>query len=190
MAEQPTNPPVPPAGNRDHVPDMTQEMDSARRSLPPVVPVLIAAIVIGGLLYWNAKTHVSKPPATGNISKLVVVEQQTGDRVLVLAEIQLQNTTDKPIYVHSVQAKLNAEGTDLEDDAASGVDVPRYVQAYPALGQSKAAPLINNTKILPGTTQDGVAVFGFEVPKAKFDARKSFEVTIKFYDQLPLVLSK
>jgi hypothetical protein len=176
--------------NPDHVPDLSQEYDSPRRSLPPIVPVLIAAVVIAVIVFWNARTHRSTVAASGNINKIVAVEQQGGGRVLVLAEVHLQNGANRDIYVHSVQAKLVTPEGEFSDDAAAGADVPRYFEAYPALKQSNAPPLINNTKIPPGGAQDGVAVFGFEVPKAKFDARKSFEVTVKFYDQLPLVLKQ
>jgi len=65
-----------------HVP-MTEEFDSPRRSLPPAVPVVAAAVILAIAVFTMVRVTTSTTPASGNITKMSHVEQSSGDRVLV-----------------------------------------------------------------------------------------------------------
>ncbi len=172
-----------------HVP-ITEELDGAARTLPPVVPVLIAMVVIGvlvaALLYFTRP----KPIASVTINKIVPVEQLTKDRVLVTMEVTLRNLSAKEIWVRGVEAKIVTPQGESNDVPAPAVDLPRYFKAYPELKQSEAPPLIDNTKIMPGAEQAGMFVVGFPVTKDAFNKRLSLEVTIHLYGQRPLVIKQ
>src|SRR5205807_3245412 len=59
-----------------HVP-MTEELDSARWSLPPLVPVLVAAVILG--LVLGAYLYSSKKPPTssGAIVRVIALPLHT-----------------------------------------------------------------------------------------------------------------
>src|SRR5436190_11504076 len=84
-----------------HVP-MTEEFDSPGRSLPPAVPVLIAAVVLAIAVFAMIRVTTSTTPASGNITKMFHVEQSGGGRVMVGIEVHLKNTSDKPAWVKGV----------------------------------------------------------------------------------------
>src|SRR5437879_8034604 len=123
-----------------HVP-MTEEFDSPRKTLPPVVPVLAAAVILGIALFIFLRFTTSVTPASGMITKMFHVEQSSGDRVLVGIEIHLKNMGQKPVWVKGVDVKLTTPQGEFTDQPAPGVDHPRYLQAFPGLRQSNAQPL-------------------------------------------------
>jgi hypothetical protein len=167
-----------------------QEMDSPARSLPPIVPVLIAAVAIGAIVFFIARTNRQTPPATGSITKVFAVEQTSKDRVLVGVEVNIKNSGDAAIYVKDESVKVSLPTGDLTDTPAPGADMPRYFQAYPELKQSNAEWMGDNTKIMPGASRSGLFIVGYQVTKDVWDKRKSVEVTIHFYDRMPLVLKQ
>jgi hypothetical protein len=179
--------PQEPSSDAGHVP-MTEEFDSPRRSLPPAVPVVIAAVVLGVAIYAMVRVTTSTTPATGNITKMFHVEQSSGDRVLVAIEIHLKNMGQKPVWVRGVDVKLTTPTGEFTDQPAPGSDNVRYFEAYPALKLSDAAPLTIDTKIQPGSERDGIVIVAFPVNKDGFEKRQGLEVKVNFYDQKPLVL--
>src|ERR1700760_3575586 len=101
---QPPSPSIPP---KPSAPTSYQEMDSPERSLPPVVPVLIAAVVIGIIVFFVARTNRQVPPATGSITKVFAVEQSSKDRVLVGVEVNIKNSEEATIYVKDAAVKVS-----------------------------------------------------------------------------------
>src|SRR3954466_4355561 len=93
--------PVPDAG---HTP-ITEEMDSAKWTLPPVVPLLIAlaavAIIVGIIAFANRAT----PAAAGEITDVQAVEM-TGSKgaktTLVALNVKVRNATDRTLYIKTV----------------------------------------------------------------------------------------
>lgn len=170
-------------------PARLSELDSPSRSLP-FVPILIAVVVIGAcvgaLLYFTHPT----PIASVRITKIIPVEQVTKDRVLVTMEAAVRNLSSNEIIVRGIDVKLVTPQGEARDVPAPATDLPRYFKAYPGLQQSTAAPLIDNTRIKPGTEQAGMFVVGFPVTKDAFDKRQSIEVTIHLYGQRPLVIKQ
>ena len=185
---QAPNPQLPPKQNAAQ--SSYQEMDSTERTLPPIVPVLIAAVAIAIALYFVVKTNRPVTPATGSITKVFYVEQSTKDRVLAGVEVHIKNGSEKPIYVKDVSVKLTTPTGELTDTPAPANDISRYFQAYPALKQSSAEWIGDNTKIMPGAERDGLLILGFAVTKDGWERRKSLEVTINLYDQKPLMLKQ
>ncbi|MGH9508950.1 MAG: hypothetical protein ACRD2Q_03400 [Terriglobales bacterium] len=203
MTEQPSKPAPPP--DAGHIP-MTEEMDSARWTLPPILPVLGAAAVIA-ILVLLYSGRPAKPQTIGSITRVAAATQPAPpspskksnapatpaqeQSVMVVVHLHLENAAEKPLYVRGIRVKLEVPGGEIEEDeAASAVDHDRYLQAYPDLQAHKIAALPPETKIAPGAQQDGMVMFAFPVSRESFDQRKSLTVTVDLYDRKPLVLEE
>jgi len=184
MTENPPQPPPPDAG---HIP-MTEEMDSARWTLPPVVPLLIAAAavaLIAGGYYWLGK---AKPASSGVIREVVAAEQPDKASVLVLVRVLVENKAEKPLWVRATRVSLKTSQGEWTDEAASAVDHDRYFQAFPELAPRRAPPLQVEARIPAGSSQEGIVLVSFPVTRQAFDQRQSLTVTIDAYDRGSLVL--
>jgi len=206
MTEQQPPPKPAPAPDAGHLP-MSEEMDSARRTLPPVLPVLGAAALIAVVVFLYS-SQASKPQTTGAITRVVGAELPAPSpppaktrnakptplpqaSVMVVVHLRLENKSDRQLYVRGISARLEVPGGKIEEDAAaSAVDHDRYLQAFPELLPHKIAPLPAETKIAPGAQQEGMVMFSFPVSRERFDQRKSLTVTVDLYDRRPLVLEE
>jgi hypothetical protein len=162
MPEGATKPTVsqPDAG---HIP-ITEEMDSAKWTLPPVIPVFIVLAI----------------PA----------EIADKSSTMVLLQVTVSNIGNKPIWVRNIKAQLKTDQGEWTDDAASPVDFARYFQALPVLAEHQSAALKPEAKINPGGQVQGMVLVSFPVAKDAFDQRKSLTVTLENYDRRPMVISE
>ncbi len=202
--EPPAQPAPPP--DAGHLP-MSEEMDSARRTLPPILPVLAAAAVIAVAVFVFSR-QTSKPSTTGAVMRVVAAELPAPapapakkgiipptpapeKSVMAVVHLRLENKSDRPLFLRKIRASLEVPGGKTEEDqAASAVDHDRYLQAFPDLLPHKIAALSAETRIAPGGQQEGMVMFAFPVSRESFDQRKSFTVTLELYDRTPLVLSE
>jgi hypothetical protein len=190
-----------------HVP-MTEELDSARWNLPPVVPVLVAAVVLG-LVLGTYLISSKKPPTSSGTAVQVValpmhieskgsiapgqegtIDQnvETRDSVMVNIALEIKNAIDRPMYLKGIQGKLVTDKGEFTDDAAPASDYERILQAYPDLNISGAKPFQVESSIPPHIDQRGLVVFSFPVARDSWDKRKSLQATVSFYDHSPLVI--
>lgn len=207
----PSNPavrkPAEPRPDAGHVP-MTEEFDSPRWSLPPLVPVAVAAAVLGIILGIYLYSSQKPPTSTGSAVRVVAlpmhiesrpsiapgaigtVDQniEKSDSVLVNVELDVKNAIQKPMYLKGIQAKLVAEKGDFSDAAAPASDYERIVQAYPELAIKDAKPFQTESTIPQNATQRGLVVFSFPLAREDWDKRKSLQATVSFYDHAPLVI--
>ncbi len=184
MTENAPNPPPPDAG---HMP-MTEEMDSARWTLPPLVPLLIAATAVAlfaGGYYWLGKGEIA---STGAIQEVVAAEQPDKASVLVLVRVRVENKAEKPLWVRAIRVTLKTSQGEWTDEAASAVDHDRYFQAYPELAARRGPPLRVEDRIPTASSQESIVLVTFPVSKQAFDERQSLTVTIDPYDRGALVL--
>ncbi|MBI2677790.1 MAG: hypothetical protein HYX28_03320 [Candidatus Koribacter versatilis] len=193
---QPTPPPpVTPAPkppyDAGHTP-ITEEMDSAKWTLPPIIPILIAvaavAIVIAIVSFANRQT----PVLNGEITDVQSVETSAGASTLVAVNVKVHNATAQTIHIKSVSTtvQLADKPGPLTDEAASFGDFDRYYAGIPAIKTNAIDPLKPDTRIAPGTDHAGRVIFSFPIPKAQFDARKSLAIKINLYDHNPVVITK
>ena len=167
-----------------------EEFGTAKRNLPPVGIVLICIAAVAVVVGIFAFRERPKPQGAGSIDFVSAADVPGQNMILAAITMTLRNTTDKPLWIHTLKAQLTtADAKSLDDDAASAVDLDRYFQAFPALRESSEPPLSPETKLLAKAEQRGTIVVGFKVTKDTFDQRKSLIVTIQPYDQvLPIVL--
>lgn len=190
-----------------HVP-MTEEFDSARWSLPPVVPVIIAAAVLAIVLGIYLASSRKPPTSTGSAVRVVAlplhieskgsiapgqegtIEQniEKNDSVLLNIALDVKNAIGKPMYIKGLHAKLVTEKGEFSDDAAPASDYERIVQAYPQLAIPDVKPFQAESSIAANVDQRGLAIFSFPVSRDNWDKRKSLQATVSFYDHSPLVI--
>jgi len=190
-----------------HVP-MSEELDSPRWNLPPIVPVLVAAAVLGTILAIYLVSSKKPPTSTGSVTRVValplhieskgsIAPGQEGtldqniekrDSVLVNIALDVKNAIGKPMYIKNIEGKLLAEKGEFNDSAAPASDYERIVQAYPQLAIPGAKPLQSESSIAANANQQGVVVFSFPISREDWDKSKSLEATVNFYDHAPLVL--
>lgn len=171
-----------------HVP-MTEEFDSAKWTLPPLAPVLIAGVLVAVVVAVVLMTTKPQPVSFGNITRVHPVQLQNQESVLVNIGVRLKNTSEKQMFIRSLQAKLVTPDGEWTDVPTSRSDLERYYQVYPDLRQP-GEPLVQETKLATGEEREGFIVVGFPVSKEKFDARTSLTVTVNLYDRAPLELSE
>jgi hypothetical protein len=169
-----------------HVP-ITEEFDSAKRTLPPAAPVAIALVVVAIVVGIIAFLFRAKPVAQGGIDAVYFSQPAGMTNGMVLMQVTLRNVGNKTLYIKSITANLKTD-QELSDDAASPTDYDRYLMAYPDLKEHTSQPLVVETKIAPGAEQKGTVLVSFPVTKEQFDARKGLNVTIQPYDQNAIVL--
>ena len=170
---------------------VAQDMAAPERKLPPAKTVLIALAGLAVVLAVYGFLGRAKPQGAGSVDNLAVVEIPSQNSVLVAATVTLHNSGEKPLWIHTIQGKLNMPDNEYSDDAASAVDFDRYFQAFPQLKTGSRAALMPETKILPGKEASGTVIVSFPVTLDAFNKRKSFGVSVQPYDQpLPIVLSK
>jgi hypothetical protein len=194
-APKPARPEPPDAG---HLP-MTEEMDSAKWSLPPIVPVLIAlALVAIAVAIYTVHGIKFVPRPNGKITGMTAAEQKmesaidpAQSRVLVAVQVSISNPGEKPVYVQGANAEVQADAPKpLKDDAAAASDFDRYVTAFPELKSVATTPLKPETKIMPGETTSGTLLFGFPLSKDAFNKKKSMKVWLKLYDHEAIELKQ
>ncbi len=189
MAE-PAPKPQTPETDAGHIP-MDEEMDRAKWTLPPVMPVLIAAGVIAIIVGIFAFTLRWKPTTDSKILDVNAVEQADQRSVLVAINVDVANVSQKPVWLNTAKVKIDTNKPEpLEDEAASPVDFERYFTAYPELGKNAIEPLRRDTRIDPNGRIQRMLVVGFPLTKAEFDRRKSLVVSIDVADQRPIVIKQ
>jgi hypothetical protein len=171
--------------------NVTQDMATPERNLPPAKIVLIVLAGLAVVLAIYGFVGRAKPQGAGSLDNIAAVEVPNQNSMLVALTVTLRNSGEKPLWIHNIEGKLKTDSKEYSDDAASAVDFERYFQAFPALKQNSQAALMPETKILPGNEARGTVIVSFPVTQADFDKRQSVSVVIHPYDQpLPVVLTK
>ena len=190
-----------------HVP-MTEELDSARWSLPPLVPVIVAAAVLAIALGIYLASSRKPPTSTGSVVRVVALPMhieskssiapgqegtideniEKNDSVLVNIALDVKSAIGKPMYIKGIQAKLVTDKGEFSDDAAPASDYERIVQAYPQLAIPDIKPFQAESSIPANVDQRGLAIVSFPVSRDDWDKRKSLQATVNFYDHSPLVV--
>ncbi|MGZ4859134.1 MAG: hypothetical protein ACXV5R_07705 [Candidatus Angelobacter sp.] len=184
-AKAPVKPQAANAPDAGHIP-ITEELDSAKWTLPPIVPLVVAGVLVAILVAVVALSNRTKPSASLAITKVVSASQESNTMVAI--QIKLDNQVEGPLWIKQIQAEVETpDGKKYSDNAAPGVDAPRYMEAFPPLAEAKADWLKEDLKIPTKTSFNGVAIFSYPVDKAAFDKRKQVTLRIQLYDRPTLV---
>ena len=196
----PNEPAVPQAASKPPALDLgpgvginvTQDMATPERNLPPAKILLIALAGLAVVLAIYGFLGRAKPQGAGSVDNVAAIEIPNQNAMLVAVTVTVHNSGEKPLWIHSIQGKLKMpDKKEYSDVAASAVDFARYFEAFPSLKQNSLPTLMPETKILPGGQAKGTVIVSFPVKQDEFDKRQSLSVSIQPYDQpLPVVLTK
>jgi hypothetical protein len=183
---KPAPKPEPDAG---HIP-ITEEMDKAKWTLPPVGIIAIGVGIVLVAVVAIAFFGRAKPAGAGGITDAFAVNSSNG--VLVSVQFTLRNSTEKPLYIKQIGLTLDTNGQTYTDEAAaSSSDYERYLKAYPDMRPHVTQAVVPETRINPGQAVSGTAIFGFQnVTKENFDTRKALALNITPYDRPPFTLAE
>jgi len=184
----PTPAPKPPSGPTINI---GEEFGTAKKNLPSGKILVIAIIVLGIIVAFTAFLRRAKPQASGSLDNVTAVEIPGQGNTMAALTFTIHNTSDKILYVHTLQASMKSANGDSTADAVSAVDFDRYFQAFPALKNGIQPPLTPETKIPPGESVTRSIIVAFDKPLDTFNQRQALAVVIWPYDQtVPVILSK
>ena len=157
MPDQPSQPSVPttPPSTAPKTPsgptiNIGEEYGTAKKNLPPAKIVLIAIGVVAVVVVFASFLKRAKPQASGTLDNVVAVEIPEQSSTMVALTFTLRNTSDKMIYIRSIESSIKAPSGDATAEAVSAVDFDRYFQAFPALKNGAQPALSPEAKIQPG----------------------------------------
>jgi len=169
-----------------------EEYGTAKKNLPPAKIVLIAIGIVLVVVLIASFLKRAKPQASGSLDNVAAVEIPGQGSTMVALTVTVHNTSEKILYVHTIESKLKAaSGEDSTAEAVSAVDFDRYYQAFPMLKRGAQPALPPETKIQPGESITRTVIAAFPVTLDAFNQRKSISVVIWPYDQtVPVVLTQ
>jgi hypothetical protein len=168
-----------------------EEFGTAKKNLPSLKIVLISVAVIAIIAAIVSLVQKPRQKATGAIGDVSTADVPGQNLLMVGIALSIQNPGEKPLLPRDVSAEVATDSGSFTDQAASLVDVPRYLQAFPALAVDNLAPLQLENAIPPGGHAQGLIIVSFPVTADVFTKRKSLKITITDPNQaVPLVLTK
>src|SRR5207344_840591 len=97
-----------------HIP-ITEEMDSAKWTLPPIVPLLVAGVIVAVVVAVVVLSNRTKPSAAMAITKVVSADQQ--GNTMVAIQVKVDNQIAKPLWIKNISAEVEtADGKKYSDN--------------------------------------------------------------------------
>jgi hypothetical protein len=187
----PPKPPAAPAVPAGPTINIGEEYGTAKKNLPPAKIVLIAIGVVAVVVLFASFLKRAKPQASGALDTVAAVAIPGQDSTMVALTFTLRNTSDKALYVRSLQSSIKAPTGDSTAEAVSAVDFDRYFQAFPALKAGAQAALPPETKVQPGEIVARTIIVAFPITLDAFNQRTSTSVVIWPYNEtVPVTLTK
>jgi hypothetical protein len=181
-------PPDVPAGPTINI---GEEYGTAKKNLPPAKMVAIAIGIVAVVAAVALYVTRAKPQASGSLDNVVAVDIPDQNSTMVALTFTLRNTSDKILYVHTLQSSLKAPSGDATADAVSAVDFERFFTVFPALKNGAQPALAPEAKIQPGETTSRTIIVVFPKTLDQFNQRQSVSVIVWPYDQtVPIIMTK
>src|ERR1700758_2994284 len=193
MSNSPSTPstPKPSAAHSGPTINIGEEFGTAKKNLPSGKILVIAIIVLGIVVAFVSFLKRAKPQAAGTLDNVVAVEIPGQSSTMAALTFTLNNTSDKILYVRTIQGSVKTPSGDATADAVSAVDFDRYFQIFPALQNGAKPALSPEAKIQPGETASRTIIVVFPMTLDAFNRRQVLAAVIWPYDQtVPIVLSK
>ena len=189
---QPESPAVASPASKGPTINIGEEYGTGKKNLPPAKIVLIAIGAVLVIVLIASFLKRAKPQAYGSLDNVAAVAIPDQSSTMVALTFTIHNTSDKILYVHTIESKLkSASGEDSTADAVSAVDFDRYFQAFPVLKNGAQLALSPEAKLQPGEAVTRTVIVAFPVNVDAFNQRHSVSVIVEPYDQpLPVILTK
>lgn len=186
----PATPSVPsaPAGPTIHI---GEEFGTAKKNLPPWKIVVIAIVLVAIIVLIASFLKRAKPQASGTLDNVVAVEIPDQSSTMVALTFTVHNTSDKSLYVRTIQGGLKVTSGDTTADAVSAIDFERYFQAFPTLKAGIQPALSPEAEIPSGQSATRSIIVAFPKTLDDFNHRQSVSVILWPYNEtVPIVMSK
>ncbi len=178
---------------------------SGRFMMALIFAVCLSFSAVTAYVFYNQKppvasgsiTALSEYPIHSEIKLSGTREQGVGggveasDEVLVLAEVDLRNTSKGPLFLYSEEGTLTSpEGEQKQALAAGASEVRQAFALWKQLGKLTLPVIPREATLAPGQAMHGVMLFAFPIKQEEWDARRSFDATMMFRWQRPLLLEQ
>jgi hypothetical protein len=181
-------PPKPPAGPTINI---GEEFGTAKKNLPPAKIVLICVGIVAVVVLIASFVKRAHPQGAGSLDNIMAAEIPGQDSTMVALTFTLRNTSEKILYVRTLEGKIKISSGENTADAVSAVDFDRYYQAFPNLKYGAQPAISPEAKVQPGQSVTGTIIVAFPVKLDAFNQRQSTSVVVQPYDQqLPVVLTR
>ena len=168
-----------------------EEFGTARKNLPPVKIVLIAVGAVLVVVLIASFVKRAQPQGKGSLDNIAAEQVPGQDTTMAALTFTLRNTSEKILYVRTLQGQIKTASGEQAADAVSAIDFDRYYQFFPSLKIGAQPALSPEAKIGPGQSVTGTIMVAFPVKLDDFNRRQSTSVIIWPYDQqLPIVLTR
>jgi hypothetical protein len=168
-----------------------EEFGTAKKNLPPAKIVLIAVGAVLVVVLIASFFKRAQPQGKGSLDNIEAEAIPNQDLTMTALTFTLRNTSDKILYVHSLQGKIKTASGEQTADAVSAIDFDRYYQAFPSLKIGAQPAITPEAKVPPGQSVTGTIIVAFPVTFDDFNKRQSTSVVVWPYDQqLPVVLTR
>lgn len=172
--------------------NIAEEYGTAKKTLPParILLITIAAVVV--VVFIVSFVKRAKPQASGSLDNVAAVQIPGQDSTMVALTFTIRNTSDKALYVRSLQGSVKVPNGDVTPvDALSAVDFDRYFTAFPTLKAGSQPALAPETRIQPGENVARTIMVAFPITLESFNQHQALAVVIWPYNEtVPIVLSK
>src|SRR5213079_294068 len=125
-ASVPPNPPQTPAPPAGPTINIGEEYGTAKKNLPPAKIVLIAVGAVLVVVLIASFLKRAKPQASGSLDNVVAIEIPGQTSTMVALTFTLNNTSDRALYVRSVEGSVTTSSGESKAEAVSAVDFDRY----------------------------------------------------------------
>jgi hypothetical protein len=182
------SPSKPPAGPTINI---GEEFGTAKKNLPPAKIVLICVGIVAVVVLIASFVKRAQPQGAGSLDNIMAAEIPQQDSTMVALTFTLRNTSEKILYVRTLEGKIKTNTGEQTADAVSAVDFDRYYQAFPNLKYGAQPAISPEAKVQPGQSVTGTIIVAFPVKLDAFNQRQSTSVVVQPYDQqLPVVLTR
>ena len=168
-----------------------EEFGTAKKNLPPVKIVLIAVGAVLVVVLIASFVKRAQPQGKGSLDNIAAEQIPGQDSTMAALTFTLRNTSEKILYVRTLQGQIKTASGEQTADAVSAIDFDRYYQYFPSLKIGAQPALSPEAKVQPGQSVTGTIMVAFPVKLDDFNKRQSTSVVIWPYDQqLPIVLTR
>ena len=187
----PSPKPAPPSVPKGPTINIAEEFGTAKRNLPPAKIVLIAVAAVLVVVAITSYLTRAKPQAAGSLDLVTAVQIPDQTSTMAALTFTLNNSSDKMLYVHTLQGKIKTASGEFTANAVSAVDFDRYFQIFPTLKAGSQPALSPESKIQSGEIAARTIVVVFPVKLDVFNQRQTTSVIIQPYETtVPVVLTK
>lgn len=131
-------------------------------------------------------THTLNTPVDANG---VATAGEPYDQILIMANVQLRNQSDKPIILRDMMTNVTLPDGPRSSFVVPASDYDRVFLAYSELAKLKTHTIARETMIQPGQSIDGMLVSAFHATEEEWSAHKDLSFTFRFQFHPDLVVT-